>query len=215
VLRLGANSLLSVAGQWVNDTWQRRHAGPRHPRGLDCTGDPDERGSRHGCTATWRWPPARRWTCPAAGWLSGATSGGKAGKVQAGNGGAISLTAFDHTALDTLDLRGWSGGDASRTHPHGDRRRAGGRRRTRGCGHGREDIGRSQAAAPAADPVRRARASARSASVRSAGTSWSRKAHGCTSNPRAGTCPLRYRRCARCPAAAHWAMCWPPGRWTN
>ncbi|KQX87021.1 filamentous haemagglutinin family protein [Variovorax sp. Root473] len=113
VLRLGANSLLSVAGQWVNDSGGGVTLGRAIHGGSIALGTPIKEGLGtvygHVDVAT-----GATLDVSGGGWLSGATSGGKAGKVQAGNGGAISLTAFDNTALGTLDLRGWSGGDASR-----------------------------------------------------------------------------------------------------
>ncbi|WP_167481146.1 filamentous haemagglutinin family protein [Acidovorax cavernicola] len=113
VLRLGANSLLSVAGQWVNDSGGGVTLGRAIHGGSIALGTPIKEGLG---TVYGNVDVAAGATLDVSGggWLSGVTSGGKAGKVQAGNGGAISLTAFDNTALGTLDLRGWSGGDASR-----------------------------------------------------------------------------------------------------
>jgi filamentous hemagglutinin len=113
VLRLGANSLLSVAGQWVNDTAGGVTLGRAIHGGSIALGTPMKEGlgTVYGNVDV---AAGAALDVSGGGWLSGVTSGGKAGKVQAGNGGAITLTAFDNTALDTLDLRGWAGGDASR-----------------------------------------------------------------------------------------------------
>ncbi|MNU42237.1 Heme/hemopexin-binding protein precursor [compost metagenome] len=113
VLRLGANSLLSVAGQWVNDTGQGVTLGRAIHGGSIALGTPMKEGlgTVYGNVEV---AAGAALDVSGGGWLSGVTAGGKAGKVKAGNGGAISLTAFDNTALETLDLRGWAGGDASR-----------------------------------------------------------------------------------------------------
>ncbi|WP_307867061.1 filamentous hemagglutinin N-terminal domain-containing protein [Variovorax sp. E3] len=113
VLRLGANSLLSVAGQWVNDTGKGVTLGRAIHAGSIALGTPIKEGlgTVYGKVDV---AAGAALDVSGGGWLPGLASGGKAGKVQAGNGGAISLTAFDNTALETLDLRGWSGADASR-----------------------------------------------------------------------------------------------------
>ncbi|MDA7415179.1 filamentous hemagglutinin family protein [Xenophilus arseniciresistens] len=112
VLRLGPNSLLSVAGQWVNDAGGGATPGRAIHGGSIALGIPLKEGLG---TAYGKVDVAAGATLDVSGggWLPGVTSGRRAGQVQAGDGGSISLTAFDGAALDGLDLRGWSGGDAS------------------------------------------------------------------------------------------------------
>ncbi|MGJ7543229.1 filamentous haemagglutinin family protein [Variovorax sp. LT1R16] len=113
VLRLGANSLLSVAGQWINDTAGGVTLGRAIHGGAIALGTPSKEGLG---TVYGKVEVAAGATLDVSGggWLPGAASGGRVGKTRAGDGGAMTLMALDSTALHTLDLRGWSGGDASR-----------------------------------------------------------------------------------------------------
>jgi filamentous hemagglutinin family protein len=113
VLRLGANSLLSVAGQWVNDTAGGVTLGRAIHGGSIALGTPlkEGLGTVYGKVEA---AAGAALDVSGGGWLPGAASGGGVGRTQAGDGGALTLMAFDSTALRTLDLRGWSGGDASR-----------------------------------------------------------------------------------------------------
>lgn len=113
VLRLGPNSVLSTAGQWVNDAAGGVTLGRAIHGGSIVLGTPVKEGlgTVYGKVDV---AAGAVLDVSGGGWLPGAASGGPGGKMQAGNGGTVSLMAFDNGALGTLDLRGWSGGDASR-----------------------------------------------------------------------------------------------------
>lgn len=113
VLRLGENSLLSVAGRWINDTAGGVTLGRAIHGGGITLGTPVKEGlgTIYGKVEV---AAGAVLDVSGGGWLPDAASNGGANKVQAGNGGTLSLMAFDNTALNALDLRGWSGGDASR-----------------------------------------------------------------------------------------------------
>ena len=113
VLRLGAHSLLSVAGQWINDTAGGVTLGRAIHGGAITLGTPVKEGlgTVYGKVDV---AAGAVLDVSGGGWLPGAASGRGVGKPQAGDGGALTLMAFDSKALDTLALRGGSGGDASR-----------------------------------------------------------------------------------------------------
>ncbi|SAI37288.1 Heme:hemopexin utilization protein A [Bordetella ansorpii] len=114
VLRLGANSVLSTAGQWINDTASGGATLGRAIHGGSIVlGTPVKEGLG---TVYGKVDVAAGAVVDVSGggWLPDAGPDGRGGKMRAGNGGIASLMAFDSAALDTLDLRGWSGGNASR-----------------------------------------------------------------------------------------------------
>lgn len=115
VLRLGADSVLSTAGQWINDAAGGGVTLGRAIHGGGITlGTPVKEGlgTVYGKVDV---AAGAVLDVSGGGWLpDAASSGGGARAVRAGNGGIISLMAFDNAALGTLDLRGWSGGEASR-----------------------------------------------------------------------------------------------------
>ena len=209
VLRLGENSLLSVAGRWINDTAGGVTLGRAIHGGGITLGTPVKEGlgTIYGKVEV---AAGAVLDVSGGGWLPDAASNGGANKVQAGNGGTLSLMALDNTALNALDLRGWSGGDASRLDIMAiDDVQVGGTApgatsNTDGTLYLPETLFGERGFAP-------------SASARLAGTSWSRNRRRFASCPASGTC-RRCRipgRCRRYPAANRWPACSAPSHWTN